>query len=140
MFLISLPICRAEFSRRENGSVLSAPDNATSARHMEWRRALIAQFPYEPANLIASAELPESVQQTPLDLDIIILEPFNVGERRIKFSELDKALRSQEENARVEALSRKLGTGSHAYTFGHRRFSVEYGSIFYIPVSAGFSW
>lgn len=142
MILASLAICRAEPSEGETVSIIKANESAPRVYHSNWRSGLLSQFPYKPAETVFAADLPKSIPQAPPDLDIVVLEPFEVREKGIKFRELERIFRSQDEEVRSEALSRRFGIGSRAYMFGSRYFALGYVSVFYIPVSAGFrfSW
>lgn len=132
---------RAKSTERETPSSLEATKSAARVDNTDWRSALLAQFPYKPTGTVVATDPVVSILHAPVDPDVVILEPFVVREKGMKFREVERIFRGQEESARSEALDRRLGIEKHVFTFGrNQRFAYGYVSIFYVPVAAGFSW
>jgi hypothetical protein len=134
----SLTICRADPKAAESLLVPQETQSTTAVRHIDWRKALNAEFKYTPATPPDPAVPPEAIPETPANPDVVVLPKYVVRDAPRRYRELERVIRDEEEDARSEALNRKFGI--RTYVFKYRKVIFGYKTLFFIPVGFGAAW
>ena len=134
----SLTTCRADPKAAESSLVPQETQSATAVRHIDWRKALNAEFKYTPATPPDPAVLPEAVRETPANPDVVVLPKYVVRDAPRGYRELERVIRNEEEDARSEAFNRRFGIRTHVFKYKNVIFG--YNTLFFIPVAFGAAW
>ena len=134
----SLTICRADPKVAESSLVTQETQSTTAVRHIDWRKALNAEFKYTPTTPPDPAVPSEAIPETPADPDVVVMPKYVVRDAPRVYRELERVFRDEEENARSEALNRKFGIRTHVFKYKNVIFG--YKTLFFIPVAFGAAW
>jgi hypothetical protein len=139
-------ICRSETEPDPKAELSdSAPAENPRPFGPVWRRASLSGLHFESAHQggddgrskVTAPAPPGSTQLA--DLDLVVLESMVINDRRgPDFREMEKIIRTEEQNGRSEAVKGKLGIATHVFKFKNVLFG--YNTLFFIPISFGAAW